>query len=278
MKRIENETFDGERTLYESRDVYLVNCRFTGEADGESALKESKGIVAEDCLFALRYPLWHDEDVRLVSCEMTDTCRAPLWYSHSVRVKDCRILGTKAFRECRDCEIQSSFIRSDEFGWRSGRLTLADTQAEGMYFMLGAHDLRVDGLNFTGKYSFQYVYTAVLENCVLDTKDAFWHAENVTVKNSVIKGEYLGWYSKNLTLENCVITGTQPLCYCTGLRLINCEMHGCDLAFEKSDVVASVTTSIVSVKNVLSGKITARGIGEIVCDDSRYKGVIQISK
>ena len=46
-----------------------------------------------------------------------------------------------------------------------------------------------------GKYSFQYTKNMTLENCVLDTKDAFWHAEQVTVKNSIIKGEYLAWYS-----------------------------------------------------------------------------------
>ena len=275
MKRMENKTFDEERALYESHDFHLVNCRFAGAADGESALKESRGVLAENCLFALRYPLWHDEDVRLVSCEMTDTCRAPLWYSHSVRAKDCRILGTKAFRECRDCEIRDSLIRSDEFGWRSGRMTVADTQAEGVYFMFSAYDLRIDNLTFTGKYSFQYVRTAVLESCVLDTKDAFWHAENVTVRNSVVKGEYLGWYSKNLTFENCVITGTQPLCYCQGLKLVNCEMHGCDLAFEKSHVEATVTTPILSVKNVLSGNVTAPSVGEIICDGAQYKGVVQ---
>ncbi|MBO5755361.1 MAG: DUF3737 family protein [Clostridia bacterium] len=278
MERIEKKIFDGERALYEGRDLHLVSCRFEGEADGESALKESRRILAEDCVFSLRYPLWHDDDVRLVSCELTDTCRAPLWYSHSVRIESCRIHGTKALRECRDCEIKNSDLLSDEFGWRSGRLTLSDTQAEGAYFMFCAHDLRMDRVTFKGKYSFQYVSTAVLENCVLDTKDAFWHAENVTVRNSVVKGEYLGWYSKNLTFENCVITGTQPLCYCQGLKLINCEMHDCDLAFEKSDVEASVTTPILSVKNVLSGRVTAPSIGEIICDGAQYKGLIQTEK
>lgn len=53
-----------------------------------------------------------------------------------------------------------------------------------------------------------------LENCVLDTKDSFWHAEQVTVKNSIIKGEYLAWYSSGVTFIHCTIIGAQPFCYC----------------------------------------------------------------
>ena len=73
--------------------------------------------------------------------------------------------------------------------------------------------LQFSRLKMTGKYSFQYIEDAVFEDCELDTKDAFWHAQNVLVKNSVVKGEYLAWYSDGLTLENCKIIGTQPLCH-----------------------------------------------------------------
>ena len=107
---------------------------------------------------------------------------------------------------------------------------------------------------------------AVFENCRLYTKDAFWHAKNVTVTNSVVKGEYLGWYSDNLTLINCKISGTQPFCYCRNLTLIDCETEGCDLAFERSSVRAEIRGHIDSVKNPVSGRITADSIGEIIMD------------
>ena len=58
--------------------------------------------------------------------------------------------------------------------------------------MLRASGLRFCNVTFTGKYSFQYVRDAVLENSRLTTKDAFWHARNVVVKNSVVEGEHLG--------------------------------------------------------------------------------------
>ena len=106
----------------------------------------------------------------------------------------------------------------------------------------------------------------VIEDSDLDTKDAFWHAKNVTVKNSVLKGEYLAWYSENLTLIGCRIEGTQPFCYCRNLTLIDCEMISCDLAFERSTVQAQVKGHIDSVKNPISGRISADSIGDVILD------------
>ena len=81
MQRIENLTFPSERALYGSRDLWLDRCVFEGEEDGESALKESKDIRLTGCTMKLRYPFWHDVNIRLENCEMTETCRAPVWYT-----------------------------------------------------------------------------------------------------------------------------------------------------------------------------------------------------
>ena len=121
-------------------------------------------------------------------------------------------------------------------------------------------------MSLKGKYSFQYVENVEINNCRFDTKDAFWHAKNVTIKNSVINGEYLAWYSENLTFIDCTIKGTQPLCYCKGLKLINCRMEDCDLAFERSDVEATISTPVISIKNPLSGSIKVPSVGEIIRD------------
>ena len=100
----------------------------------------------------------------------------------------------------------------------------------------------------------------------------------MTVKNSVVKGEYLGWYCENVTFENCIISGTQPLCYCKGLKLIHCEMHEADLSFEKSDVDATVTTHIISIKNPQSGVISLPSLGEMIADDPTSTCEIKIAK
>lgn len=276
MKTIENKTFDEERALYDIHSAKLVGCRFDGEADGESALKECSDITAEDCYFNLRYPMWHVDGLKLSDSMLTENCRAALWYSSDIKIANTGLHGIKALRECHDIEISDCDIVSPEFGWSSVNIEMNNTTAVSEYFMLRAENLRFNKLKFSGKYSFQYISNAEFENCTFDTKDAFWHGVNITVKNSVVKGEYLGWYSKNLTFINCKIIGTQPLCYCEGLKLVNCEMTGCDFSFEKSDVDASVTTPIDSVRNIRSGKVTAPAVGEIIRDNDSYKGEVVI--
>ena len=266
MKIIENQSFDAERALYGSDGVRIVNCRFDGPADGESALKESRNIEAENCFFDLRYPLWHDTDTKLTGCEMTENCRAAIWYTNRIEIKKSVLHGIKALRECADIVIDGCDIISPEFGWYNKNVTMSDTAVKGEYFMMRSDVLHFDKVTLDGKYSFQYITDSTFDGCKFNTKDAFWHAKNVTVRNSVIKGEYLAWYSENLTLENCIIDGTQPLCYCKGLRLINCEMRNTDLSFERSEVDATLTAPIVSIKNPLSGRITVPAADEIIRD------------
>ena len=77
----------------------------------------------------------------------------------------------------------------------------------------------------------------------------------------------MGWYSDHLTLIRCRITGTQPLCYCQNLTLIDCEMVGTDLAFERSDVNATLTAPIDSIKNPHVGRIEVPSVGEVILDE-----------
>lgn len=228
----------------------------------------------EKCEFDLRYPFWHVHDLKINECELKETCRAALWYSDGITIRNSALHGIKAFRECNNARIEDSTIRSAEFGWMSSGILMQNVTVEGEYFMLRGRDLRFSNMKFTGKYSFQYVNTVKIENCDLDTKDAFWHAENVVVRNCRIKGEYLAWYCKNVTFEHCVIIGTQPFCYCEGLTLIDCEMHDCDLAFERSEVQAQITTPVISIKNPLCGKITVPAVGEIIMDLDEARGEV----
>ena len=51
--------------------------------------------------------------------------------------------------------------------------------------------------------------------------------------------------------------------------LKNCNLLNTTLAFEYSTVDAEVTSYIDSVKNPISGKIMAKGIGELIFDDPK---------
>ncbi|MBQ3065893.1 MAG: DUF3737 family protein [Clostridia bacterium] len=270
--QIEDAVFDSERALYASEDLLCARCTFAGEADGESAFKESRGVTALSCHFALRYPFWHDDDVIVRNSVFTDTCRAPFWYSKNICMHDSTMASVKAFRECENIEIENCRIHSSEFGWNCRNLRLLGGEASSEYYLFGAEGVYAENHEFSGKYSFQYVKNAELHHCILNTKDAFWHAENVVVYDSVVSGEYLGWYSKNLRLVRCRISGTQPLCYAEGLVLEDCTMEGCDLSFEYSSVDAVVRGEIMSVKNPLNGQITADRIGEVIFDEHRRHG------
>ncbi len=278
MTTITNKTFDEERALYAAQDILVKDCAFDGPADGESAFKEGRDVAVDHCFFNLRYPFWHDTGLKIENSEMTELCRAALWYSENMEINDTKLHGIKALRECANIKMRSCDIISPEFGWSVRGINMENCTAESEYFMMRSDHLNFHDVRFKGKYSFQYITDSVFDNCVFDTKDAFWHGKNITVRNSIVKGEYLAWYSENITFENCKIIGTQPLCYCKNLKLINCEMIDTDLSFERSDVEAILTAPIVSIKNPLSGHIYVPAVQEIIMDIDKAKGEIIIEK
>ncbi len=268
MTIISHQTMDEERALYALKDATVEHCVFAGPADGESALKEAKNVAVSHCRFSLRYPFWHTENFTAEHITMDENVRASLWYAKGGKISHSDLHGTKALRECEDMSFFICDIVSDEFGWRCRGLEMEYCDVTSQYFLFETKDGRLNDVSLKGKYSFQYTENMTVENCDLDTKDAFWHSKNVTVKNSTVRGEYLGWYSEGLTLINCKILGTQPLCYCKNLTLVDCTMEGTDLAFEYSEVNATVSGKIDSVKNPASGKIVTDGIGEIILENS----------
>lgn len=278
MNLIEHQTFDQERALYGSDGLTIRNCRFDGPADGESALKESRNITAEHCFFNLRYPFWHNHKLTIRDSEMTELCRASIWYSEEVHITGTNMHGIKAVRECRDVTIENCDIISPEFGWSTDGISVKNSTARSEYFLMRSRRVNFSHVTFEGKYSFQYIEHGTFDHCRFDTKDAFWHAKDVVVRDSVVKGEYLAWYSDGLTLINCKIIGTQPFCYCKNLKLVNCEMIDTDLCFEKSEVEATITTPVVSIKNPRLGTIAVPAVGEIITDDPDARGTVRIQE
>ena len=266
-------TLDEERALYGIRHADVVNCTFEGPADGESALKEAADVAITGCHFRLRYPLWHVHGGTISACTLTETCRAALWYTEDMHIADSDLGGIKALRECDRMTLTNCTVQSAEFGWLCRDVTLTDCRTAGEYPFFMTRDLSFERVHLTGKYSFQYVENCTIQNSILDTKDAFWHAKNITVTDTTVRGEYLGWYSEGLTLIRCHIAGTQPLCYCKNLTLIDCTMEAdCDLAFENSEVNATVNGFVHSIKSPAAGRIEVDSVGEIVYERAPVDG------
>lgn len=267
-QEIIGKQFDAERSLYHLQGADITDCVFAGPADGESVLKEARDIRLENCSFSLRYPLWHVEKFRMHDSKMDELTRAAIWYAKDGAITDSDLHGIKAVRECENIQLTDCTVTSEEFGWKSKGIRMADSTLNAQYLFLDSKDVSLERVKMSGKYSFQYMENLTIRDCYLDTKDAFWHSKNVTVYNSVVKGEYLGWFSDGLTLIDCKISGTQPLCYCRNLKLVNCTMEDTDLAFEYSDVEASILGHVDSIKNPRSGEIVVDSVGEIILGDT----------
>lgn len=267
-QEIFGKQFDAERALYHLQSADVTDCVFAGPADGESVLKEARDINLENCRFSLRYPLWHVTGFHLRDSKMDELTRAAIWYARDGVITDSALNGIKAVRECESIKVSDCTIQSEEFGWKSRDITVTDSTLISQYLFLDSRDVKLERVRMQGKYSFQYMENLEIRDSILDTKDAFWHSKNVTVYDSVVKGEYLGWFSEGLTLVNCRISGTQPLCYCRNLKLVNCTMEGTDLAFEYSDVEATIQGHVDSIKNPRSGEIVADSVGEVIMGDA----------
>ncbi|KAG4091607.1 hypothetical protein H8356DRAFT_1707512 [Neocallimastix lanati (nom. inval.)] len=265
---IENQTYDEERALYNTKNTHVKNCTFAGPKDGESVLKESRNVIVDSCNFSLRYPLWHCQKYILMNSTLDDKTRAPIWYANDGYIDTCTVESVKCLRECHNTVINNCTINSEEFGWKCDNIEINNSTINSVYMLFDTNNVKINNIKFTGKYSFQYMENLTITNSYLDTKDAFWHSKNVTVKNSTIKGEYLAWFSENLTLINCKIIGTQPLCYCKNLKMINCTMEDTDLSFEYSEVEATINGHVLSIKNPKSGSITVDSVGDIILEDS----------
>ena len=268
---IKNKRFGEERALYNLCDTKIVDCRFEGEEDGESALKEASNIELENTYMDLRYPLWHVSNAKLDNVEMTSNCRAAIWYSKDFSINNSILGGIKAVRECSNITITNSKINSLEFGWKSNNICIENSELIGEYLFLDSNNIKINNLNFTGKYSFQYVNNLKIENSNFKTKDAFWHASDVLVYDTVLEGEYLAWYSKNVTLVRCHIKGTQPFCYCENLMLVDCTMEDTDLSFENSEVYATIKGNVKSIKNPRLGRIEVDSLDEFIIEDNKFE-------
>lgn len=266
MTEITNQEFGGERPLFAARNLRLHDVVFHA---GESALKCCANIEAVHCRFEGKYPFWHTDGFKVKECVFTPGARAALWYSRNLVMTDTRVEAPKMFLELDGIVLRRVVIPdAEETLWHCSNVDLEEVEVKNAdYLFMHSHHIRIDHYRQEGNYSFQYCTDVEIRNARIDSKDAFWGTENVTVYDSELNGEYLGWHSRRLRLVRCKISGTQPLCYARDLTLEDCEFApDCDLAFEDSEVNATITSPVTSIKNPRAGKIEAASVGEVIID------------
>ena len=268
MTIIAQECFSGERPLYGISGAEVVSCRF---GEGESPLKECRGISLTGCVFGWKYPLWYCRDINVDNTVWEEMARAGVWYSAGVAIRNSVIHAPKNFRRSSGLIIKhTELTNAAETLWNCSNVTLERvTVRGGDYLAMNSRDITVNGLDLDGNYAFDGCSNVVIRDSRLLTKDAFWNCSNVTVYDSYISGEYLGWNSSDLTFINCTIESRQGLCYIDNLRMKDCKLINTTLAFEYSSVDADISSDILSVFNPQEGRISCGNIGELIIERNR---------
>jgi hypothetical protein len=266
MTQYINGYFEGERSLFAEQDAQLSGVTF---GQGESPLKESRNIELDDCSFTWKYPLWYGRNITVRQSILESMARSGIWYTKDISVSDSVIQAEKNFRRCEGVELKHvHFSDANETLWNCDNVRLSNIQARGDYFGMNSTDIVASHLDLVGNYCFDGAKNVQIRDSTLLSKDAFWNCENVTIMDSKINGEYLGWNTKNLTLVNCIVESDQGLCYVEGLTLRNCRLLHTDLAFEYcSGIDADINSSIDSIKNPISGRISAQNIKQVIMDE-----------
>lgn len=266
--QINEKHYTGERALYDTHEVVINNTLFD---DGESPLKESSDIELNTCIFGWKYPLWYCKNIVANDCTWLEMARAGVWYVDDIKVNNATIQAPKNFRRVNNLELNNVvFTDAKETLWNCNNVQMKNVIASnGDYFAMNTSNITIDGFTLDGNYSFDGCKNVTVRNAKMLSKDAFWNCENVTVYDSFITGEYLGWNSKNLTLINCTIESLQGMCYIDNLVMKNCKLINTTLAFEYSNVEATIDSKITSILNPKSGSITANEIGELIIEKDR---------
>lgn len=267
MKVIKQQMLTGERALFHSKDLQVSYSTF---ADGESPLKESMNIKIDHSMFKWKYPLWYCKNIVVEDSTLFETARSGIWYTENIAITNTIIEAPKTFRRAKGITLENvSIPNAGETLWNCEEISLKNVTAKGDYFGMNSTNIKIDGFQLVGNYSFDGGKNIEIRNGKMLSKDAFWNCENVTVYDSFISGEYLGWNSKNLTFVNCTIESLQGLCYIDNLVMKNCRLLNTTLAFEYSTVDVQISSTIDSVMNPSGGIIRAEGIGELIMDETK---------
>lgn len=276
MKKYINESFSGERSLFKSDSIEIECSRFH---DGESPLKESKNIIVNKCSFEWKYPLWYSENIKVNDTLFKPMSRSGIWYTKNITLTNCMVEAPKEFRRSSKIVINNcKFLDASETLWNCDDIKIYDSFFDGDYLLMNSTNIEINNLHLEGNYICDGAKNVIIKNSILNSKDSFWNSENVTIYDSKINGEYIGWNSKNVTFINCEIESNQGFCYMDNVVLKNCKLINTTLAFEYSTVNADIDSTIDSVKNPISGKITSKGIKKLITDDCDLNIITIITK
>lgn len=264
-KILKNQTYEGERILYGLKDAQLDGVVFS---HGESPLKESRNLQLSNSIFQWKYPLWYAENIKVDHTIFEEMSRSGIWYTKNITITNSALQAPKLFRRASQIKLDNvHFSDASETMWTCQDIEISNSQINGDYFGKDSQNIKLNHISVIGNYAFDGAKNIEVHDSTFMSKDNFWNCENVKIYDSILNGEYLAWNTKNLTLVNCLIESDQGLNYIDHLVMRNCRLINTDLAFEYvKDMDVEVTSKITSVKNPISGKLSAPAIGQLILD------------
>ena len=211
MQIIRNQEFGGERPLYASHDLRLENVTIHV---GESSIKESSNIEAENCRFEGKYVFWETYGFKVRNCYFAESARSSLWYSKGAHLVDCQVDAPKMFRRMQGVEVErtqfpnalethNAVINSKDAFWESENVTIYDSEINGEYLAWYGKNIRLVRCHLTGEQLLCYVDGLILEDCTFG-EDANLLFEYSTL-NATIKGNVTS--IKNPTSGHIAVQG-----------------------------------------------------------------------
>ena len=180
MRTIKNQEIGGERPLYASHDLRLENVTIH---IGESSIKESNNIEAEDCRFEGKYVFWETDGFRINNCYFAESARSSLWYSRNCRMTSCKVDAPKLFRRIDGIYVaDTDFPNGEQYFWDCQNIELKNVKIEKCdYAFMHCENIQLDRFHMEGNYGFQYAKNVEIHNAIINSKDSFWESENVTI-------------------------------------------------------------------------------------------------
>jgi hypothetical protein len=165
---IKNITSGQERAFYAAGNTIFENIIIDGKEDGESSFKECRDISITNSKFNLRYPFWHDYDLRITNSHLSENTRASFWYSDHIVLNEIICLGPKAIRECKDVVLKNCEFNSDEFGWKCSDIILANTKITSAYLFFNNSQNKFDRT-----FNFQLEHTMLDDTLKIEPGDYY---------------------------------------------------------------------------------------------------------
>ncbi len=278
MQTIKGKKFSGERSLFRASNIRLIDALFL---EGESPLKESENIEINHVTFTWKYPLWYSKKIKAENTSFTNEAHAGIWYTKEASFSDCRFEERKNFRHSSELTLKRcDFLDARETLWWCQKVEGEGLSFHGDYVGMGSSDLSFLDIKIIGNYPFDGAKRVHIKNSYLQSKDAFWNAEDILIEDSTIEGEYFGWNSKRVTLRRCKIISHQGFCYMDNVILEDCEMENSDLTFEYvSNADVTISKGELDLKNPFSGVFVSPSYRNVEFSDERIdKSLVKITK